>query len=167
MNTRAILGVTLAAVFAFAMMTNPVFAISPSLLIAFVGTTTAPDTCFITAGGTPGTATNGHDVLVYVCATAPLGTAGNKVFLGAIHPSFNDDPEQAKGNKVIHTHEGELFADNCVDTSKLVDNPNGVASVSGNTITIPTDGSAIAVHGIVGYDFGPGGLCPTAVYAAV
>ena len=99
MTKRVVLSVTLAAVFAFAMMTNPVFAVSKSLTITSVGGFS------MTAGGKPGTATEGHDVIVYAFFTSTAGGAPTSfvAYVAAVHPSFNDDPsEQTPGNKKIH-----------------------------------------------------------------
>jgi len=163
MNSRAILGVSLGAVFVFAMITNPAFAVPPQLVISSV-THTFGTGCTITVGAPPGTATKGHDVLVYACLTVAPGTA-QTVWLAAIYPSFNDDPaEQTPGNKKIHGHVATIDASSCVLT--LAQTPS--ASVSGNTVTISFPGGPSTVGAVIGYDFDlAGNLCPTTVYSAV
>jgi len=162
MTKRVVLSVTLAAVFAFAMMTNPVFAVSKSLTITSVGGFS------MTAGGKPGTATEGHDVIVYAFFTSTAGGAPTSfvAYVAAVHPSFNDDPsEQTPGNKKIHAHYLEL------DTTSLC--VEGIANgptvtISGNTVTISgTAGEAVTNWVIAGYDVTADGLCPTEVYAFI
>ena len=160
MNTKTLLGVSFATVFAVVMMTNPAFAIPPQLIIESVDQESGVD-CDITVGAPPGTAQRMHDILVYVCLTAPLGTDGQTAWLAAIHPSFNDDPEENPGNKKIHAHTVTLDASNCV--ASITTMPE--VSVSGKTITIPTTGTTTG-WAVVGYDIGSdGSICPTAVYS--
>ena len=163
MNSRAILGTALALVWVFAMMTNPVLAVPPQLDISSAVHTEGTG-CTITLNGPPGTATKGHDILVYVCLTVAPGSA-QTVWLAAIHPSFNDDPaEQTPGNKKIHGHVATLFANNCVNT--IATTPS--ASVSGNTVTILFGGGPSTVAAVIGYDIdAAGNICPTTVYSAL
>jgi len=159
MNSRAILGTALAVVWVFAMMTNPVLAVPPQLTIASVMHN--PGTgCTITLNGPPGTAQKGHDIIVYVCLSVPLGSSPQTAWLAAIHPTFNDDPaEQTPGMKKIHGHSVMLDAANCV--VGIGTGPS--ATVSGNTVTI-TFGMPSTVAAVVGYDITGAGICPTTVY---
>ena len=161
MKTKTIFAATLATVFVFAMMTNPVFAVSPSLTITSVGSFT------MTTGGKPGTAMDGHKVIVYAFFTSTAGGAANSfvAYVAAVHPSFNDDPtEQTPGNKRIHAHYLEL--DN---TSLCVVGitPAPTLTISGNSISISGATGTITHWVIAGYDVTGGGLCPTQVYAFI
>ena len=157
------MGTALALVWVFAMMTNPVFAVPPQLVISSVSHTFLTG-CTITVNGPPATATKGHDVLVYACLTVAPGTA-QTVWLAAIHPSFNDDAaEQTPGNKKIHGHVATIDAGSCVLT--LGNAPS--ASVSGNTVTISFPGGPSTVGAVIGYDVNQAGnLCPTIIYSSI
>lgn len=159
MNKKTILGISLAAVFAIAMMANPVFAVSKAFQID------SADGFTMNTVGNIGTATEGHAVVVYAFVTGTIGpNDGTIAYVAAVHPSFNDDPEeQTPGNKKIHAHQVELDADLCV--IDINNGPSLVATKKSVTITDTDAGDVVGAHAIVGYDVTENGLCPTEVYA--
>jgi hypothetical protein len=160
MNSKVLLGTAFTAVFVFAMMTNPVFAVSKAFTIDDASGFT------ISTVGNIGTATEGHAVVVYAAVTSNIGPQGGTIVdIAAVHPSFNDDPvEQAPGNKKIHAHEVELDANLCV-----IDINNGPSlDIAKKSVTITGSANSvndIVAHAILGYDVTDNGLCPTEVYA--
>ena len=161
MNKKLLLGTTFAAVFVFAMMANPVFAVSKAFQID------EADGFTMSTVGNIGTATEGHDVVVYAFITDKFGDDGQIVYVAAVHPSFNDDPdEQTPGNKMIHAHQVELDGDLCVVA--INNDPSLDKSKKSVTITDTehTDGDVVA-HAIVGYDVTENGLCPTELYDSI
>ena len=163
MNSKTILVIAFAAVFVFVMMTNPVFAVSKSLSLPSAGPGFT-----MTAGGKPGTATEGHYIIVYAFFTSTAGSALNSfvAYVAAVHPSFNDDPsEQTPGNKKIHAHYLELD-NNTLCVVGIANAPT--VTISGNSISIGgTAGETVVNWVIAGYDVTAGGLCPTEVYAFI
>ena len=128
----------------------------------------------MTAGGNPGTATEGHDIIVYAFFTTTAGVAPNTfvAYVAAVHQSFQDNPadvEQSPDNKKIHAHDLEL--DNITLCVTGLGNSPTVTVIS-NTVTINGAAGTVANWVMAGYDqtgsagglFGGSGLCPTEVY---
>ncbi len=166
MNSKAILGISFAAVFVFAMMTNPVFAVSPNLKIDSV------DGFSMTVeGNAPGHGVAGHLIIVYAFFTdedAPGDSTSFIAEVAAIHPKFSDDSEQVPVKPIIHQH--ELYLDKvslCVTGLDAVADPE--VSVDGSTVTVEetNDSGNVVAYVIAGYDFTEDGLCPTEVYDIV
>lgn len=163
-KTRTILGASFAAVFVFAMMTNPVFAVSPNLSIA-----SADGYDLTVAGKSPGHGVKGHLIVVYAFFTdaqAP-GVGQENSFIAevaAYHPQFDDDSEQSPAKPVLHAH--ELYLDKgtlCVTGLDVAADPT--VTVSGSTVSVPqSNGGDVTAHVIAGYDFTDDGLCPTEVF---
>lgn len=157
MNKTILLGATLSAVFVFAMMTTPVFAVSKAYTID------SADGFTLSTVGNLGTATEGHAIIVYAFVTDATTDDGNRVvYVAAVHPSFNDDDEQTPGNKQIHAHQVGLDANLCV--AEINGDPSLDKSKKSVTIT-ETEGENVVAHAIIGYDVTDDGLCPTEVYA--
>ena len=167
---KKLLGATLGAVFVFAMMTNPVFAVSPNLKID-----TASDYSMTVVGDDPGKGTWGHDVVVYAFFTdadGPVLTNGPTFIaeVAAYHPKFVDDSEQVPAKPKAHAHELYLDVDTlCVEGLDVEADPE--VTITGSTVSVPqSNGGNVVAHVIAGYDFtddglfGGSGLCPTAVY---
>ena len=159
MNSKILLGTTLAAVFAFTIIANPAFAVSKAFEID------EADGFTIDTVGNIGTATEGHDVVVYAFVTSNIGPNGGIIVdIAAVHPSFNDDPEeQTPGNKQIHAHEVELDGDLCV----IGINNGPSLDIAKKSVTITNSANAeedVVAHAILGYDVTDNGLCPTEVY---
>ena len=161
MNKKILLGATFAAVFAFTMMANPVFGVSKAFEID------SADGFTMSTVGNIGTATEGHDVVVYAFVTGTTGPNGGTIaYVAAVHPSFNDDPdEQTPGNKKIHAHQVELEGPNlCV--IDINENPSLEIAKKSVTITGTDAGDEVGLHAIVGYDVTAEGLCATELYDA-
>ena len=128
MNSRAVLGISLAAVFVFAMMANPVFASNDPKKI--VSATASAGTITIVADGTVGQVVpkSPNKIAAYVAIT----DAG--VFAITAHFGVDDD---ATGDHDWHSHGFTLDANSCIATINSV----GVASVSGDTITVTGTGA--------------------------
>lgn len=158
MNKKVLLGTTFAAVFVFAMIANPVFAVSKAFQID------SADGFTMNTVGNIGTATEGHAIVVYAFVTSSVTDAGNVVaYVAAVHPSFNDDDEQTPGNKQIHAHQVGLNPDSlCVE--EINGNPSLNISKKSVTITNTDDGDDVIAHAIVGYDVTEDGICPTELY---
>lgn len=72
MNSKTILGASFAAVFVFAMMANPVFAVSANLQIE-----SAEDFVMTVKGGKPGAVQENHDIVVYAFFTSTPGASSD------------------------------------------------------------------------------------------
>lgn len=144
-RTKGILGVSIAAVFVFAMMTNPVFAVSSNLLIESVD-----GFSMTTKGPNPGVEEN-HDIVVYAFFTNIGGKTVNSfvAYVAATHGGFSDDPEQDEDIRALHAHKVELNKDTlCVqDISESPD-----VSVSKSTISIQDAKGKVGAWVIAGYD---------------
>ena len=163
-KTKTILGVSFAAVFVFAMMANPVFAVSPNLKIE-----STDGYSMTVVGNSPGHGVKGHLVVVYAFLTdaqAP-GEGQENSFIAevaAYHPQFDDDSEQTPIKPVIHAHELYLDKDTlCVTGLDVEADPE--VTVDGSTVTVPqSNGGNIDNYAIAGYDFTDDGLCPTEIF---
>ena len=161
MTKTVLLGTIVATVFVFAMMTNPVFAVSSNLKIASV------DGFSMTVQGpNPGVVEENHDIVVYAFFTDKKGKTDNSfvAYVAATHSTFNDDPEQDDNIRALHAHKVELNKDTlCVQAlAKFPD-----VSVEGSTISIPDAKGKVVGWVIAAYDVGAGGICPTKVYDAI
>lgn len=162
------LGVTVAAVFAFAMMSNPVFAASSNLRIASVD-----GFSMTVVGPNPGVVEENHDIVVYAFFTSK-GASNNSfvAYVAATHGTFNDDPEQDDDIRALHAHKVTLDKDSLCVTSL---SPSPDVAVDGSTISIPDAKGNVVGWVIAGYDitgedgglFGGSGICPTEVYDAI
>ena len=134
MNKTAFLGATIAAVFVFAMITNPVFASEdPKKVSASV----SGGVITITAEGdidTVGTQSPKF-ISVYVVDT----DAG----LFAIAAHFNIDDDDATSDHEWHSHGFTLDSDGCIAT---INSDGTVTNAKGNTITVAGTG-ATAING--------------------
>lgn len=112
------------------------------------------------------TATNGHDLIIYAFVTDTIGSKGTVGYVAAVHPRFNDDAEQAPGNKTIHAHYVELDGGLCV---KDINSNSSVTITKNNdgtqTISISgTSGETVVKWIVAGYDASASGICPEHVY---
>ncbi len=165
MKKSVLLGATVSAVFVFAMMTNPVFAVSSNLKIASVD-----EFSMTVKGGHPGTNEDGHAIVVYGFFTDTNAPKKSFVaYVAATHSSFDDDPEQADNIRALHAHKLHLNKDTLCITA-LFESPD--VSVDGSTISIPDATGDVVNWVIAGYDvtgsagglLGGEGICPTEVY---
>ena len=157
MKTKTILATSLAAVFLIVMGISQVYAVSSAFEIQSASGTT------ITTVGNIGTAVEGHAVIVYAIVTDETPTAPGATlvaYLGTVHPSFNDNPNQAPGNKVIHGHKVQLDSNLCV---VAINNDPTVTSTK-NSVTVNGVNGNPVLYAIAGYDVTSGGLCPTEIY---
>ena len=157
MNSKAILGISLAAVFAVSMMINPIWGPGDGLSY------NAVDGFTMFTNGAPGQTTDGHDIVVYAFLTDTPGKAPTSfvAYVAAVHPTFSDDNEQKHDLTVVHGHALELDNDTlCVEG--LAKNPT--AKVKGESVTVNGGHGNIVASVIAGYDVTPDGICPTEVY---
>lgn len=124
-----ILGATLAAVFVFAMMANPVFAAGDPKKIT--SATADGDTITITTAGKAGAVVPDPDKIFGYVAITDAGA-----FIVASHNGIDDD--DATGDHDWHSHSFTLDENGCVAT---IDS-TGTATISGNTITISGTGAS-------------------------
>jgi len=128
MKTKTLFGASFAVLFVFAMMTNPVFAAGDPKEIT--NATADGDTVTITTAGKAGINVPDPDkIFGYVVIT------DNGAFIVATHLGIDDD--DATSDHEWHSHSFEL-TDGCVSA---IDGA-GVASISGNTITITGTGAS-------------------------
>jgi len=129
MTKTVFLAATLATVFVFAMMTNPVFASNDPKKI--VSASASAGTITIVADGTVGQVIpkSPNKIAAYVAIT----DAG--AFAVAAH--FGIDDDDATNDHEWHSHGFTLDANNCIATINYV----GAASVSGDTITVTGTGA--------------------------
>ncbi|MFB5611455.1 MAG: hypothetical protein ACE5RT_06570, partial [Nitrosopumilaceae archaeon] len=129
MNSRAIWGISLAAVFAVTMMFSPILATDALTIVK-------PDFDEFTmkVHGTPGSVGSaGHDVLVYAFFTDKPGKTASSFIahVAAVHPSFDDDNEQKNNVGAVHAHALELNNESlCVQALAK----QTTAKVSGDTV---------------------------------
>jgi len=157
---KKLLGAIVGAVFAFAMMSNPVFAVSANLQIE------STDGFSMTVkGGHPGGPQENHDIVVYAFFTETDGVTPNSfvAYVVAGHAGFADDPEQDPKVKTLHAHKLELNKETlCVQD--ITEAPD--ADVDKSTVSIPDAAGSIFAYVIAGYDIDDGSICPTEVYDA-
>jgi len=163
MNSKTILGMSLATVFVFAMMANPIFAFSPNLKIE-----SADEFSMTVERKAPGKGVDGHLIIVYAFFTDSPGTETASSFIAyvaAVHPSFNDDTEQTPIKPIIYAH--ELESDDTSASFLCVKNLKNdpTVTVDGSEITINDAVGTVNTNVIAAYDFTANGLCPTVVYA--
>ena len=129
MNSKLLLGISLAAVFVFAMMANPAFAGGDPKKIT--SATADGDTITITTAGKAATTVPDADKIFGYVAITDVGA-----FIVASHLGIDDD--DATGDNDWHSHSFTLDENGCVAT---IDSA-GTATISGNTITIDGTGAS-------------------------
>ena len=174
MNSKTILGISFAAVFAVLMIASPLASATSGTASSDREISSVDEFEMKTVGSNPGATTDGHDILVYAFFTGTPGKTANSfvAYVAAFHPTFADDGEQHPNIAAGHAHKLELNnASLCVQDLKV----GPKADIDDGEITIKNGKGEVGAWVIAGYDvtgatggiFGGSGICPTFVYDIV